>query len=337
MPPKASQSRKQKRIEDESEEDDDDVYSEESEDEASKRKAPTKRNNASQDKKEPAKRLTKKRKAADDDLEFDGGEQQKAPLDAQEKEIIINDFMRFALFMDSKKLPIKREDVNKNVIPEIHRKKKGLLVQHIIPEAKIRFEQIFGFELIELERHPVEANTNNPDAQLSQLSQKSKKPKAPPADSMWILRLKQTPDVDQRTSEIQKDVDGPHLALLMVILCLTYARDGPLPEEDMWDHLKTLGLVPKRNHPVFGYPEKVIDQLIKELYLEKVRDERAELQHKANPNAFTDVNQKKTFYVYKRGSRVQKEMNQDAVEKYLTSVMRGRAQNGAREDSDQDE
>jgi hypothetical protein len=224
--------------------------------------------------------------------------------------------------MDSKKLPIKREDISKNVIPEGHRKKKGLLQQMIIPEAKKRFAEIFGFELIEIEKREkdeeAEGESQNPIAEAK--SQKAgNKPKVALAPSMWILRLLDTADVKQRASELQDETDGPAMALLMVILTLIHAQNGPIGEENMWEHLGKLGVNRGHSHPVFGQPEKVIDKLTKELYLEKQKDENAK-QNQAN-NDYVDPNAKKTFYAYKRGTRVTNEMEADTIHKYANSII----------------
>lgn len=271
---------------------------------------------------------TKKRRInAEENEDYEDVSEKKTALDdldVHEKENMINDFIRFALFTDAKKLPIKREDVNKNVIPEVHRKKKGLLQTIIIPEAKKRLETIFGFELVEIERKEKEDTAthveDNPIIALSK-KKKSQREAKPPAASMWILRLVQTDDVEQRAQELRNESDGPQMALLVVILSLIFAKTGVLPEEELWSHLQMLGIRRGQAHPIFGNVEKVIDQFIKQLYLEKHKDESATSQHRNN--AFEDPNAKKSLFAYRRGTRVTKEMEASTIQNYVHSIMGG--------------
>ncbi len=53
--------------------------------------------------------------------------------------------MRYILFVDRQKHPIKREDINKNVLKE-HKH----ITSQILKLAERKFRDIFGFELIEL-------------------------------------------------------------------------------------------------------------------------------------------------------------------------------------------
>jgi hypothetical protein len=103
--------------------------------------------------------------------------------------------------------------------------------------------------------------------ELTQKTKKSQKegakPKAPPSASMWILRLLPTEDVAQRAHELRNESEEPVMALLLVILSLIHAKNGPLPEDELWGYLQLLGIRHHHNHPVFGNPEKVIDQHVK--------------------------------------------------------------------------
>lgn len=63
----------------------------------------------------------------------------------KEREKLIGDLIRYILFADSHKRPIKREEMNKLVMKEYKSKR---VLNQILEETKQRLLNIFGFELI---------------------------------------------------------------------------------------------------------------------------------------------------------------------------------------------
>jgi hypothetical protein len=89
----------------------------------------------SQTQSQPSSQSAKKRKTKD------------VLQDAQERDKLVGDLVRYALFMNTKKLPLKREDINKNIMKE----HKGALNQ-VLELAKKKLKAIFGFELVEVSK-----------------------------------------------------------------------------------------------------------------------------------------------------------------------------------------
>lgn len=55
--------------------------------------------------------------------------------------------MRYALFMESKKVQIKRQDILTNVTND-----RKEFTNEIIKEAQQKFKEIFGFEFVEVQK-----------------------------------------------------------------------------------------------------------------------------------------------------------------------------------------
>ena len=75
----------------------------------------------------------------------------------KEREKLVGDFMRLVLFQDHNKHPTRRQDINKLVLQEY---KGHNLASNLLAEAQKRFQEIFGFELIEVRKITVTANLN---------------------------------------------------------------------------------------------------------------------------------------------------------------------------------
>jgi len=65
--------------------------------------------------------------------------------------------MRLVLFQDHNKHPTRRQDINKLVLQEY---KGHNLASNLLAEAQKRFQEIFGFELIEVRKITATANLN---------------------------------------------------------------------------------------------------------------------------------------------------------------------------------
>lgn len=70
--------------------------------------------------------------------------------DCQMKERLIKQFMRFVMVKDLKKLPAKQDDIKKHVLEVSKVTKFTGLQEKLFEVAKLRFKNIFGFELVRI-------------------------------------------------------------------------------------------------------------------------------------------------------------------------------------------
>jgi hypothetical protein len=93
------------------------------------------------------KKTSKKKEEEDEDHEpsQSKGRGKKNQLDKTEQDKMVSDLVRFILFMDSQKKPIKRADMTKQVFKD----HKNISTQ-MIELAKTRLKDAFGYELVEL-------------------------------------------------------------------------------------------------------------------------------------------------------------------------------------------
>lgn len=183
------------------------------------------------------KRGRKRRDPADDGEE--GGTQSsqaKNALSKSEMDRKVADFVRYMLFMDSKKTPVKRADLNKNVLKEHTR-----LFVSVFTEAQKKMKKTFGYELVEAEQNK---------------------------QKLYILLNK----MQEEAKEVvcSNPDDQPRLGLLLVILAIIFMKDNVLPEGMLWDALKRLGVIKGEIHEIFGDVDKLITvEYVKQMYLDR--------------------------------------------------------------------
>jgi 23S rRNA pseudoU1915 N3-methylase RlmH len=327
---RAAPSRRVEEEEDDEQIDDDDE--EEYEFEPSQQR---KRGRGASQKKTQGKQPASKRRKTEGDGEYQEKGTAKSTgaakwsITEEEREALVSSFMRYALFQDLKKLPIKREEVNKLVLTDKHKKKKDLLPQ-IVTEATKRFQRIFGFELVQVDRHTQTQQEAAQSSQIESSSQAVRKKKAPAKSvTLWTLRLAKPDDgqiydseehkaaaqkqaLVDRATEMQRDLDAPQLGLLMIILALIQTSSGVLAEDTLWTNLRILNIHRNSPHETFGNVEKQVDTYTRQLYLEKKKDESA-------PDDDEDA-KRKNKYVYTFGTRLAKEMNLETILRYLSET-----------------
>ncbi|XP_028398234.1 non-structural maintenance of chromosomes element 3 homolog [Dendronephthya gigantea] len=179
----------------------------------------------------------KRHDPAEDDE--DGGTQSsqaKITLSKAEMDRKVADFVRYILFMDSKKTAVRRSDLNKHVLKE-HTK----LFVPVFTEAQNKIKKTFGYELLETELNK---------------------------QKVYILLNKMQEEANQ---VVQSNADDqPKLGLLLVILATIFMKDNVLNEGTLWDTLKRLGVFKGENHEIFGDVEKLITvEYVKQMYLDR--------------------------------------------------------------------
>jgi len=278
------------------------------------------------------KRRRKESKSAETAVDTNAGNEETEPnqvyaLTEVEFEALVGNFMRLALFKKAKKELVKREEFIELVLGEGHKKKKGL-AQKIIEEAVIRFRKIFGFELTPVERHARNEHSSSSSSQKEATSMATKVANA----KSWILiftqkhdsiqyvneaeeNVERKVDLKDRLKEFQKDADAVHYGLLMVILSLIETHAGHLKEDQLYDYLGQLGLSRETPHPIFGDLDKTIESFVKQLYLERERDDIATQEEMGVGSA-----RRKNKYIYVPGTRLEKELEKRAVLDYMADL-----------------
>eukprot|EP01080_Neovahlkampfia_damariscottae_P011704 gene11704-4938_t len=209
------------------------------------------------------KRKTKK-SVEDDDEEFVTSTQKDSGITSEEKKALISNLIRLFIIKDSKKLPVTKKDIGTYVMTG---KKRGVF-KDVLSEAKNKLKNIFGFDVVEV----VKAEQDDSDvAKIHSSNLKAKQS----SNTCWILKIskfenEKEDEIEYRNEQLILDESKPKYGLIMVIVSLIMINDAPLEEEFLWRDLKKLGIDRKKEHIIFGNPEKLIEQFVKELYLLKV-------------------------------------------------------------------
>ncbi|XP_065067118.1 non-structural maintenance of chromosomes element 3 homolog isoform X2 [Rhopilema esculentum] len=151
------------------------------------------------------------------------------PAEFQRK---VSELVRYMLCQDKKKLPIKRPDINRNVLKEHVR-----CFQPIFEKAKEFLLNIFGIDVVESEVGKTK--------------------------SYFLVN-----DLDTRNEDVipwSKEVK--HSGLLMIIISLIYMSDGVVSDDILKRTLKQLGIRKDVNHKEFGDIEKTIQEFVKQTFM----------------------------------------------------------------------
>ncbi|XP_046548576.1 non-structural maintenance of chromosomes element 3 homolog [Haliotis rubra] len=167
-----------------------------------------------------------------------------AGIDRAELDRKVNDLVQYLLIMWQKNYPIKKLDINKNVLKE-HRS----AFAHIMKKAQEKLGRVFGVDVVELQDkykgsfillNRLENDTDNPHL-------------------LW------------------PEEDNTKTGLLMVILSLIYMNGNVMQDSELWHSLKKLGVEPDLPHPTFGDAKKLITQeFVRQGYIEYIRQQNVD-------------------------------------------------------------
>lgn len=156
-----------------------------------------------------------------------------APGDVDRK---VNDLVHFLLSMDSKKLPIKRQDISKNVLKECSR-----AFPILMEKAKEKLDMVFGMDLVTLD------------------------------SKRYILVNRLENDGDEPHQDWPKE-DSARMGLVMLILASIFMNGNVMNQSQLEHLLKKLSLDMEQHHEVFGDLKKLITQeFVRQGYLEYIR------------------------------------------------------------------
>ncbi|KAI3834406.1 hypothetical protein MKW92_018562 [Papaver armeniacum] len=177
-------------------------------------------------------------------------------ISIEEKDKLVADVIRYVLFKNhqSSGCPIKREELT-SIITKTYRQRA--LPALVINEARDKLSSIFGYELKELQRaRPLSTNQNR-STQQSQADVKS-----------YVLISKLPPEVFQKYVE---DKGNMHVTgFTFMTISIVHLAGGQISEENLWQHLKRLGLFETdQMHPVLGDVKQALESLVQQRYLQK--------------------------------------------------------------------
>ncbi|KAK6121620.1 hypothetical protein DH2020_044628 [Rehmannia glutinosa] len=170
-----------------------------------------------------------------------------------EKDKLVGEVIRYILFKTEQNggCPIKREDLTQLITGKGYRQRN--LPAFVINEAKSKLSSIFGYEMRELQR-------SRPSVNHGRASQQS----FGDAKSYIIIPA----DV---YSKFVEDKSSSHMTgLTFVVVGIIHLCGGKVTEENLWHHLKRLGLHEnEENHPNFANTKLALEALVQQRYLQK--------------------------------------------------------------------
>ncbi|KAF3639744.1 putative F-box/kelch-repeat protein-like [Capsicum annuum] len=178
-------------------------------------------------------------------------------ISVEEKDKLVAEVVRYVLFKteQSSGCPIKREELTQLITGKNYRQRN--LPAFVINEAKSKLSSIFGFEVRELQRTRSSATQNSRSSQQVAADAKS-----------YILRSQLPADV---YSACVEDKKKSHVtALAFVVTSIVRLAGGKINEENLWPHLRRLGLSETdESHPVHGNVKLALEAIVQQRYLHK--------------------------------------------------------------------
>ncbi|KAM6225868.1 non-structural maintenance of chromosomes element 3 homolog isoform 3-T3 [Porphyrio hochstetteri] len=146
----------------------------------------------------------------------------------------VSELVQFLLVKDQKKIPIKRADILKKVLPGYRD-----VSLEIISRASRTLEEVFGLQLVEIDtKHHVYILTSS-------------------------LTRVQGENLHHRDNQPAK------LGLLIVILSFIFMKGNSAKDGAVWEFLRRLRVYPGERHEVFGDAKKLVtEEFVRQKYLE---------------------------------------------------------------------
>ncbi|KAK9271400.1 hypothetical protein L1049_026990 [Liquidambar formosana] len=178
-------------------------------------------------------------------------------LSVEEKDKLVAEVIRYVLFKTHQNsgCPIKRDELTQLVTKNYRQRALPALV---INEAKEKLSTVFGFEMRELQRsRPSSTNQGRASSQQNIGDAKS-----------YVIISQLPPEVYRKYVE---DVNTTHLTgFTFVVISIVHLAGGKIPEENLWHHLRRMGLFESdESHPVLGNIKQALEALVQQRYLQK--------------------------------------------------------------------
>ncbi|KFK23382.1 hypothetical protein AALP_AAs59400U000400 [Arabis alpina] len=178
-------------------------------------------------------------------------------ISKEETDKLISEVIRFILFKSHQNsgCPIKREDLTQ-IVTKNYRQRN--LATYVINEAKNKLENVFGYDLKELQR-----------SRSSSIGQSRLPQSQSSVDSKSYVLVSQLP-IQVFRKHVVEDTTTPMTGFTFALLAIVHLAGGKMPEETLWHHLKRMGLHENDEHnPVFGNNKQVLETLVQQRFLQK--------------------------------------------------------------------
>ncbi|KAF9605701.1 hypothetical protein IFM89_018044 [Coptis chinensis] len=178
-------------------------------------------------------------------------------ISKEEVDKLVSEVIRYVLFKTHQNsgCPIKREELTQLVTKNYRQRNLPALV---IKQAIDKLSTIFGYEMKELQRNRISStNQNRNSQQISTTDAKS-----------YVVMSKLPADVYKKYVEDERTchVTGFTFAVISIV----HLAGGKITEENLWHHLKRLGLQEAdESHPVLGNLKQAVEALVQQRYLQK--------------------------------------------------------------------
>ncbi|XP_077213546.1 melanoma-associated antigen G1-like protein isoform X2 [Tasmannia lanceolata] len=126
----------------------------------------------------------------------------------------------------------------------------------VINEAREKLSSIFGYEMRELQRSRP-SSTNQGRSQQNAVDAKS-----------YVITSKLPNEI---YSKYVEEKENSHITgFTFVVLGIVHLAGGKISEENLWHHLRRLGLNESdEKHPLFGNIKQALEALVQQRYLQK--------------------------------------------------------------------
>ncbi|KAJ6930450.1 hypothetical protein NC652_014087 [Populus alba x Populus x berolinensis] len=173
-------------------------------------------------------------------------------ISIEEKDKLVAEVIRYVLFKNHQNSgsPIKRDELTQIVTKNYRHR---TLPAVVIDEAKHKLASVFGFEMRELQRaRPSSTNQGRASSQQSVADAKS-----------YVLISQLPADVYRKYVE---DVNSAHVTgFTFVVISVVHLAGGKIPEENLWHHLKKMGLFENdESHPALGNIKQALETLVQQ-------------------------------------------------------------------------
>lgn len=176
-------------------------------------------------------------------------------ISTEEKDRLVAEVIRYVLFKTQQNsgCPIKRDELTQ-LVTKNHRQRA--LPGYVINVARKELLNTFGYEMRELQRSRSSTNQGRASQQSA-------------LDSKSYVIISQLPaDVYKKYIE---DANSSHLTgFTFVVISIVYLAGGKITEENLWHHLRRLGLSENDEcHPALGNIKQALEALVQQRYLQK--------------------------------------------------------------------
>ncbi|KAM0936327.1 putative MAGE domain, melanoma-associated antigen, MAGE domain, winged helix WH1 [Dioscorea sansibarensis] len=177
-------------------------------------------------------------------------------ISLEEKDKLVAEVIRYALFKthQSGGCPIRRDELTQLITKNYRQRSLPALV---ISEAREKLSSIFGYEMKELQRSRPSSNKPGRASQQSAVDAKS-----------YIVVSELPADI---YCKFVNSKENAHVTgFTFVVISIIHLAGGKLSEENLWHHLKRLGLNESdEKHPLFGSTKQALEAMVLQRYLHK--------------------------------------------------------------------